>query len=149
MLVQEFRENVQRVVPRQNRCCARHVTPTLPAAGIASRWSMGDLPRIFPFCCQLFRFICQVKSPDSKKPKKPSADSVGEPSDGKPTKGDPVQGEATAPDSLSRSVSADKANGSDPGVEQARAAFQGLQASVVENAQVRLLSCASQRDLSE
>lgn len=49
--------------------------------------------------------------------------------------------EATKSDASSKTVPAGEAKGSesDPALEKARAAFQGLQASVVENAQVCVL----------
>lgn len=156
MLVQKFHKTFNVSFHAKN--VVSHVTPMLPAVNTDF---MAFLPVVdgrssSRACFHLLQYVFfrQIESsPDSKKSKKPSSSASvgeptdGEPTDGEPTQGNPTQGKATAPDIIPKSASAGKANGSDPAVEQARAAFQGLQASVVENAQVRLLS-ASQWSVS-
>lgn len=69
----------------------------------------------------------QVNPPDSKKPKHSSPPA--------PTEASTTEGETAAPDEGTKSVPRE-ANGDGSTTEKADATFQGLQASVVENAQV-------------
>lgn len=82
-----------------------------------------------------YLFHLQVQPPDCKKPKQlSSAAPPGAP-------GTSAEGEATASAETSKTAVpiVGEANGSDSALEKARAAFEGLQASVVENAQVCVL----------
>ena len=86
----------------------------------------------------MYFFHLQVKSPESKKPKQLSPVASSGAGASESTE------EAAESDATSNSVRHGEANGSDPALEKARAAFQRLQASVVENAQVCMLfSCTS------
>eukprot|EP00752_Nemacystus_decipiens_P010813 g9618.t2 len=77
----------------------------------------------------------EVKSPESKKPKQLSpVVSPGASASGASASGT-IETKVMGSDATSKTSPAGEANGSDPSLEKTRAAFQGLQASVLENAQ--------------